>query len=130
MDKIKIPFFIDNCVADSVGKFLRGAGHDVVLLRNFMAPDTKDPIVAIACVESARVLVTHDKDFKEIAKRLNISQKSYGKLHRISLRCPEPEAASRMKEAMSLIEWEWDHCGCGKNQMVIEITNVAIRLLR
>ena len=130
MDKIKIPFFIDNCVADSVGKFLRGAGHDVVLLRDFMAPDTKDPVVATACVENARVLVTHDKDFKAIAKSLNISQKSYKKLHRISLRCSEPEAVSRMKEAMSLIEWEWDHCGCGKNQMAIEITNVAIRLLR
>jgi predicted nuclease of predicted toxin-antitoxin system len=69
-----------------------------------MPTDTKDPVVAVACAENARVLVTHDKDFKEIAKELNVTQKKYKRLHRISLRCSEPKAASRIKEALSLIE--------------------------
>jgi predicted nuclease of predicted toxin-antitoxin system len=126
-----IHFFIDNCVADSVGKVLRVAGHDVVFLRDSMPKDTKDPVIAVACSENAKVLVTHDKDFREIAKALNMTQKEYRmNLHRISLRCAEPVAASRISDALSLIEFEWDRCEQGKTQMVIEITNVAIRVLR
>jgi predicted nuclease of predicted toxin-antitoxin system len=78
--EIPIPFFIDNCVADSVGRILIDAGHDVAFLRECMPTDTKDPVVAVACAENARVLVTHDKDFKEIAKELNVTQKKYKRL--------------------------------------------------
>jgi len=123
---------MDNCVADSVGKLLGKSGHDVALLRDHMPPDTKDPIVAMTCAMNGRVLVTHDKDFRELSKKLTISKKKSAKLHRVSLRCSEPDAASRMKEALSVIEAEWDRVQAsgGKHQMIVEITGVAIRILR
>jgi hypothetical protein len=130
MAKGALPFFMDNCVADSVGKALQAAGHDVVFLRDCMPTDTKDPVVVVACTESARILVSHDKDFKQIAKTLSVSKKKSKKLHRIALCCPEPAAAARIKEALSLIEWEWSRCGRGKTQLSIEITNVAIKVWR
>lgn len=132
MGSCSIPFFMDNCVADSVGRLLGKAGHDVALLRDHMPADTKDPIVAMTCAMNARVLVTHDKDFKELSKKLAMSKKASTQLHRVSLRCSEPNAATRINEALSVIEAEWDRvqANSGKHQMVVEITEVAIRIVR
>ena len=132
MGKHAIPFFMDNCVAESVGRILEAEKHDVVRLRECMAPDTKDPVVAIACAESARVLITHDKDFRAISKRLSLTKRNCKGLHRVSLHCPEPKAAARMREALPVIEAEWKRIQSkgGNGQMVIEISAVAIRIVR
>lgn len=130
MGKSPIPFFIDNCVPDSVNRFLMEAGHTVVALRDAMPPDTKDPVVAIACADSAQVLVTCDKDFKSVAKNLNLTQNAYWKLHRVMFRCPDPRCSARIKQALALIEWEWDRGRRGKEQLIVEITDAAIRVVR
>ena len=41
-ERLRIKFFVDNCVPDSVGRVLRDAGHDVILLRESIAPDSPD----------------------------------------------------------------------------------------
>jgi predicted nuclease of predicted toxin-antitoxin system len=127
-----IPFFMDNNVAESVGKLLEGEKHNVVRLRDCMAPDSADPVVAIACVESARVLITHDRDFKTISKRLTLTKRKCRQLHRVALHCSEPHAARRMKDALSVILAEWTRVQAsrGKYQMVVEVSEVAIRILR
>lgn len=132
MSRHAIPFFMDNNVAESVGKMLEAEKHDVVRLRECMAPDSSDPVVAIACVESSRVLISHDKDFKSISKRLSLTKRKCRQLHRIALHCKEPNAARRMKEAMTVIESEWERVcsGNGKYQMIIEVSEVSIRIMR
>jgi hypothetical protein len=130
MGKDAIPFFIDNCVPASVNKLLSEAGHSVVSLRDVMPPDTKDPVIAIACASSAQVLVTCDKDFKAISKNLMVTQSDYWKLHRISFRCPDPRCSERIKHAIALIEWEWKRGRRKNEQLVIEITDAAIRVVR
>lgn len=127
-----IPFFMDNNVAESVGKALETKKHDVVRLRKCMAQDSSDPVVAIACVESQRVLITHDKDFKTISKRLALTKRKCRNLHRVALHCKEPNAAGRMQEALSVIEAEWKRVQSsgGHHQMVVEISEVAIRIVR
>lgn len=106
------------------------AGHQVTRLRDVMATRTADPIIAIACSRSGHVLVSHDKDFREIAKRLQITQRQYrSKLHRVQLSCFEPKSAIRIKESLSLIEFEWQLMD-GQRQMVIEIRNSCIRTER
>lgn len=125
-----IPFFTDQNVPDSVGDALLQAGHAVTRLRDVMDTKTPDPIIAVACAQSGHVLVSHDGDFRAIAKRLQITQRQYQRtLHRIQLRCPEPEGAARMRDALSLIEYEWARLS-GERPMVIEISSVAIRVLR
>ncbi|KPN16975.1 hypothetical protein AO715_02485 [Xanthomonas sp. Mitacek01] len=77
------------------------------------------------------MLVSHDNDFKQIAKKLNITQRQYRlKLHRLHLKCLEPFAAQRIKEAMSLIESEWQIAKQRDEPMVIEIHDKAIRIVR
>lgn len=125
-----IPFFLDQNVPDSVGRFLLKSGHDVIYLRQCMPTDTKDPVIAIACAANGRVLVTHDRDFRAISKRLSMTKRNARKLHRISLHCLEPNSVERVKEAISIIEFEWRRPRSGANQMIIEISNVAIRVVR
>jgi len=127
-----IPFFMDNNVAESVGRALEAEKHDVVRLRECMPPDSPDPVVAIACAESSRVLITHDKDFKTISKRLSITKRECRLLHRVALHCSEPNAAARMKDALSVIEGEWQRVksNAGQHQMIVEISEVAIRIVR
>lgn len=127
----RIPFFTDNNVPDSVGNALYSAGHEVKRLRDCMARDSADQIVAIACAIHGYVLVTHDKDFRAIAKRLGITQRQYQKLHRVSLRCKEVNSTARITGALSLIEREWDYARkAGDWQMQIEISEVSIRTVR
>ncbi len=128
--RTSIPFFTDQNVPDSVGKLLESHGHTVVRLRDVMATTTADPVIAVACSRSGHVLVSHDKDFRLVAKRLNITQRQYrNSLHRIQLACPEPDDVARMTEVLPLIEREWHHKkeGC---PMVIEIRLKSIRIFR
>ncbi|MHB1951510.1 MAG: DUF5615 family PIN-like protein [Acidiferrobacteraceae bacterium] len=107
---VVIPFFTDQNVPDSAGNTLLRAGHSLTRLRDIMATTTADPIIAVACSQSGHVLVSHDKDFRKVAKRLNITQRQYQEsLHRILLACPEPTDAARLTDALSLIESEWVH---------------------
>jgi len=130
MPPLVISFFTDHCVPDSVGNALMTAGHDVTRLRDVMDTKSADPVIAVACAQSGHVLVSHDPDFRRIARDLRITQRQYhNSLHRIQLRCPEPRGAERIREALSLIEFEWGLVQPNR-PMVIEITDVAIRVCR
>jgi predicted nuclease of predicted toxin-antitoxin system len=126
-----IKFFIDHCVPDSVGIFLRGAGHEVILLREKLAPNSPDPLVAAVSEMYGAVLVSHDGDFKALAPRAAVGRQRFRKLSRISLKCSEPQAAARMKIALSLIEHEWAVANEGSDpRMIIEIGHTTIRTIR
>ena len=125
-----IPFFTDENVPDSVGNVLDKAGHHVTRLREVMERGTPDPVIAVACSRNGQVLISHDNDFRHVAKRLNITQRQYRKsLHRILLRCPEPTSSKRVMDALSLIEAEWKLIQDGQ-PMVIEINSGSIRTMR
>ena len=95
-----------------------------------MLNTTADPVIAVACSQAGQVLISHDKDFKQLSKRLQITQNQYRiNLHRIHLRCPEPNDVNRLKEAMSLIEAEWKLVKTDR-PMVIEINDMSIRIQR
>lgn len=92
-------FFLDQCVPDSVGKVLEAAGHEVIYLREALAPDAADPIVALAAAENDAILVSFDSDFKWIVSRGNVSNRRLKKLSRISCKCGYPRAAERIEKA-------------------------------
>src|SRR5687767_10166788 len=125
-----IPFFTDHNVPESVGDYLLSMKHGVTRLRHVMSPESPDPVIAVACSKSGQVLISHDNDFKQITRRLNITHRQYhNSLHRIALRCDEPKSAKRVAEALAVIEREWIELD-GNLPMVIEIGNQHIRINR
>jgi len=98
--KVAIPFFTDQNVPESASKFFADMGNPIVRLRDVMATNTPDPVIAVACSQSGQVLVTHDTDFRQASKRLKITQREYReKLHRILLGCDYARDVERLKDA-------------------------------
>ncbi|MEJ0028048.1 MAG: DUF5615 family PIN-like protein [Rhizomicrobium sp.] len=124
-------FFLDNCVPTAVARVLAEAGHEVILQKQAIAPDSSDSLVAIASATNDAILVSWDTDFKGIASRAGVSHKRLRKLSRIHFRCTEPQAADRLRKAMSWIEAEWAIAQKSPDKrMFLEIQGNALKSIR
>jgi predicted nuclease of predicted toxin-antitoxin system len=103
-----------------------------MLLRERIAADSPDPLVAAVSEMYGAVLVSHDKDYKALAPRVAIGERQrFRKLSRIALTCSEPQAANRINEALSLIEHEWSAAqGRSDKRILVEIGMSFIRTIR
>lgn len=97
-------FLTDANVPDSVGAYLVDRGHDVVRVRDIMAADAKDPVVAEAAMQSDRILISWDKDFNH----QRFLKERYRELNRIGFSCPEPHGATRLDEVIDLVEFAFE----------------------
>lgn len=129
--RVTIRFFLDQNVADSVGRTLQAAGHDVLRVRDVMPTDSADPEVEATAEADGRVLVSHDRDFRLMGKRIGVTRRRLQALDRVRLECSEPEAAIRVEQALSLIEHEWGLARQpGSTPMVVAIGRQMIRTHR
>jgi uncharacterized protein DUF5615 len=130
-ERQRLKFLTDNCVPDSVGRILREAGHEVILLREVLPTNSSDPVVASVAELNEAILVSFDKDFRTLAPRIGIGQQRFRKLSRIGFRCDEPHAARRLTLALPLIEFEWTTAQAASDKrMIIEIGPTYIRTIR
>ncbi|MGH2633105.1 MAG: DUF5615 family PIN-like protein [Tepidiformaceae bacterium] len=123
---------IDENVPDSVSDFLRDRGHDVDLVRDRLGQMTPDEYIAWVGDELGAVVVTMDKDFNEIVKRVPQGGRSKFKaLGRISLKCRESQATSRIHDFIEEIEHEYDLVqGRRDKRLIVEITASSYRIVR
>lgn len=77
------------------------------------------------------VLVSLDSDFRSLAPRAGVGKARFRTLSRIGLRCSEPQAAARIKAALSLIVHEWEIAQASRDKrMIVEIGTSFIRIIR
>jgi predicted nuclease of predicted toxin-antitoxin system len=101
-------FLHDHNVPDSVAKVMRELGHTVTLVRDILPTDSADPLVATTAEQMGAILVSVDKDFRQIAPRIPKGARArFRKLSRISIDCSENQAADRIRECMPFIELAW-----------------------
>ena len=130
-ERTPIPFFTDNDVPDGVGAALQERGHAVIRLRDRMLRDSPDPVVAAACRNQGLVLVTHNvKHFRSISQRYESKRNEPDRLCRILLECKQIDAVARMRDAIGLIEAEWERLGEQKHGLHISIGDRWIRTHR
>jgi predicted nuclease of predicted toxin-antitoxin system len=99
---------LDHNVPISVAEVFRSHGHTVQLVKDILPVDAPDQLIAAVGDEDGLILVTADKDFKQIASRIPRGARTrFRRLSRISLQCNEPQAAARVEVAMTLIEAEF-----------------------
>lgn len=129
--KLTLRFFLDEGVPDSVGRYLSRAGHAVIYLRDAIPTGSADQLVCAASEANEAILVAMDGDMKKIAQRHGVGQSRFRRLNLIRLACRESRAATRLEEAMSLVEHEWSVGHGGRlRRIFIEILDSAIRTNR
>lgn len=126
--------FVDQCVPESVAKTLEKHGHEVIRLRERIAPDSPDTLVAAVSEANNAILVTMDGDARTIASRYGVGSRRFRRLSILRFeKCRESRAAKRIDDAMSLIEHEWA-IGGGKEskdrRMFVVVTDGTIRTNR
>jgi predicted nuclease of predicted toxin-antitoxin system len=130
-DRPSLRLFLDEGVPDSVGRAFMEFGHQVAFLNKELVRGSSDHLVcAIADINNA-ILVALDGDMKRIAQGHGVGSGKYLKLGLIKLSCFEPDAAERVREAMTLIEHEWNvTAGKEGRRIFIEISDKVIRSFR
>lgn len=125
-------FLLDQNVPDSVAAVFKDRGHTVLYLRDVLATDSPDEVVAAFSEAEDAVLVSLDGDFRRIAPRIPDSQqRRFRRLSRIALRCNPIQAENRLSVAMSLIEAEYDIAQASHDpRMIVSIGNSFIRTER
>ncbi len=123
---------IDENVPDSVAVFLRARGHDVSLVREILGQMTPDDFVAWVGNDMSAIVVTIDRDFNRIIRRVptggRTALRSAG---RISLRCRESQALGRLREFVEEIEREFDRLQSRSDgRLIVEITGSSYRIVR
>lgn len=123
---------LDHNVPVSVADAFRARGHDVRLVKDILPTDSSDQLVAAVSEDEGTILVSADRDFKQIAPRIPKGQRTrFRRLSRISLECSEYLAAVRVTAAMSLIEAEWDIALQSRDaRMFITISSTGIKTHR
>lgn len=101
---------VDENVPDSVARFLRDErGHQVDLVRERLGQMTPDDFIAWVGDDMAAIVVTIDRDFRQIVQRIpSGGRRRFNTLGRISIRCRESQALSRIREFIDDIEWEYE----------------------
>lgn len=126
----RLRLFVDHNVAESAARVLESAGHALRRLRGVLPRDAPDDLVAATAIAAGEVLLTHDKDFKQLARRAGVTRRHFSKLDLIKLSCAEPDAAMRLAAFMSLIEHEWRYTRTHGMRMFLDIGASAIRVER
>jgi len=123
--------FIDQCVPDSAGKAFKECGHEVIYLREKIATNSPDPLVAAVAEANNAILVSLDADFKKIARRHGVGKREFRKLSLIKLSCRESRCFERIAEAMTLIIHEWNLAQQSQDRrLFIDIMDGVIRTYR
>jgi hypothetical protein len=115
-------FLTDHNVPDSVGNVLLDLGHDVVRLRDVMAVDTTDPIVARAAIEDHRVLVSWDRDFNQ----QRFMAPRFAQLSRLSMSGPEMDGAQRLISVFDLVAFALRRAG--ENPITVRVGSEKVQI--
>jgi predicted nuclease of predicted toxin-antitoxin system len=106
--QLALTFFLDEGVPDSVAQVIRDSSHEAMLLRqSAVARGSPDQVVCAFAEATDAILVAIDGDMKRIAQGHGAGAGRFRSLNLLKLSCAEPDAAQRVREAMSLIEHEW-----------------------
>lgn len=130
--KLNMRFFLDEGVPDAVARTFRDFGHEAIILRESgLARGSSDQVVCTFAEVSDCILVALDGDMKQLARSNGIGAGRFAKLNLLKISCVEPAAADRVKEAMSLIEHEWQiDPGERTRRLFVEIGALVIRTCR
>lgn len=130
MPEPTLRFFLDHCVAKSVGDFLNDSGHNASFLKDELSPDSIDHVVAAQALHDERILVSVDSDFKKMRNRLSITAQRFQSLHTVLFTCGHGPVRSRIEFALPYVEFAWERRSTRVTKPLrVEIQGAAIRII-
>jgi len=123
---------VDENVQDSVAEFLRSRGHEVYLVREVLAPAASDSALGQLGDALELIVVTWDRDLRTLAKRAPRGERQkYRRLGRISLRCNQARALSRIQQVIESVEFEYEQTRKQRDRrLFVEITETTFVVVR
>ena len=124
----RLPFLLDENVADSVARVLAELGHDVTLVRDSLGRKSPDQLLAVVADQFGLIVVTHDKDLRRFSRLLPEGSRRYfregaGVIH---LACDEVIAANRMREEIDVVEFHHERARRSGGRLHMRITKTGV----
>ena len=98
---------LDEGVPAEVAEVFRIHGHHVIPFEEVCAPGVADELRLRSCEANNALLVAYDNDMKQYVRRKGQGPDRFKSLHLLKFNCPEPMAARRLEEAMTMVVLEW-----------------------
>ncbi len=99
---------IDENVPTSVAKFFEARGHEVLYVRDLFPGGTPDPVIATIGDRLSAVVVTWDRDFDQLIRRIPAGSKGkLAKLGRITFSCNEAHGVKLLEKWIESIEFHY-----------------------
>lgn len=126
------PILLDEMVAASIGEFLRSRGYTVQQVRDVFALGTDDAVIAAGVNNVGGIIVTWDKDFRNISKRLlSDGSPRFPNMGMIHFSCDASKGLSRLQDYIDLIEYEYGLAlHRSDRRLLVSIGNEIFHVLR
>jgi predicted nuclease of predicted toxin-antitoxin system len=107
-DPPRMLLLIDENVPNSVAQLFSSRGHDVRFVRDLLPAGTPDPVVATVGDRLSAIVVTWDRDFESLVKRIPEGNRAkFRRLGRISFRCNETQGRALLERWIDHIEFHY-----------------------
>ena len=122
---------IDENVPNSVAEFLKGRGHDVRFVRDLFPAGTPDPVIATIGDRLSAIVVTWDRDFEDLVKRIPEGNRAkFRRLGRLSFRCNEVRGRHLIEKWIESVEFHYAQAlRHGDFRMIVQIQENAFKVL-
>jgi predicted nuclease of predicted toxin-antitoxin system len=121
---------VDENVPESVAEFLASRGHEVRYVRDVLPAGTPDPVIAAVGDRIGAVVVSWDKDFEQLVRRIPVGNKTaFRRLGRISFKCAYPNGRRLVEKWIEYIEMHYERaCADEDIRMIVEIQENAFKM--
>lgn len=100
---------IDENVPNSVARLFEERGHDVRYVRDLFPAGTRDPVIATIGDRLSAIVVTWDRDFEALVKRIPEGNRArFRRLGRISFKCNEVRGRALLQRWIEIIELQYE----------------------
>jgi predicted nuclease of predicted toxin-antitoxin system len=122
---------IDENVPNSVAQVFMGRGHDVRFVRDLFPAGTPDPVIATIGDRLSAIVVTWDRDFEAIVRRIPEGNRArFRRLGRISFRCNEARGREHLEKWIDMIEFHYDKASDRSDiRMIVQIQDSGVKFM-
>ena len=122
---------IDENVPNSVARFFVERGHDVHFVRDLLPAGSPDPVIAVVGDRLSAIVVTWDRDFEQIVKRVPEGNRTpFRRLGRISFRCNETKGRQLVERWIDHIEFHYQRAlNADDFRMILQIQESGLKMM-